>query len=231
MITMHSLIALWKIIWLKIPYQLFRRIEIEEDFTVTTARPRLQTVQLGYIWRATCQWNLLPIDIRSIRSLQIFKRRLRAHIISSREGGTAQNSSRNEMREEGEGRAMDGGGEGGGGDGGVLDAANETEGGDIGGDRGVLDVRAQTVYAANGMESLDVTGNYSSKCGRVNYSSCWNSSDTPWYPQDPQDPLYPILGTHGLEGRITIVNTANHGHRQHGMDTQSNMSGTQSDTV
>ena len=56
----------WKILWKHIPQQILTRISINEDFTVSTVMPRLQTVQMGYLWRASSAWNLLPHEIRSL---------------------------------------------------------------------------------------------------------------------------------------------------------------------
>ena len=50
LVQLHSLIAFWKILWLKISFQLHRKVQFKEDFTIVTQKPRLQTVQLGYLW-------------------------------------------------------------------------------------------------------------------------------------------------------------------------------------
>ena len=84
MSKMYSLIMLWKIIWLRIPKQLRDQITLEDDFTVTTVRPRLQTCRLGFTWRTTTMWNSLPLNIRNIKSLPKFKKSLKLHILSTR---------------------------------------------------------------------------------------------------------------------------------------------------
>ena len=99
MISLHTILMCWKVIWLRIPLQLHERMTLNEDFSITTKKQRLQTVQAGYLWRATLLCNLLPQEICSIQSLPRFKSALKHHIVSQRGGG-----------DEGEGAGTQGGG-------------------------------------------------------------------------------------------------------------------------
>ena len=84
LITMNTLCTFWKTIWKQIPRQIFTRLTINQDYTISTQEPRLQTCKLSYIWRATTSWNELPQAIREIKSYPRFKSNLRKHIESLR---------------------------------------------------------------------------------------------------------------------------------------------------
>ena len=51
------------------PRQLWLRLTLRDDYTMMTPEPRLQTCQMGFIWRATQLWNDLP---RTLREEQVF---------------------------------------------------------------------------------------------------------------------------------------------------------------
>ena len=60
LVVYHSLITLWKILYLQIPGQLFEKYEIQEDMKITTNRPRLQITSNYFRWRSCNDWNKLP---------------------------------------------------------------------------------------------------------------------------------------------------------------------------
>ena len=60
----HSSIQLWKTIQLNKPEFMSELIQLTELDTVQTNPPRLQFTTNGYRWRATEQWNKLPLQIQ-----------------------------------------------------------------------------------------------------------------------------------------------------------------------
>ena len=84
MIKHYSLVAMWKIIWLKAPVYLHNKITINEDFCLQTSRPRLKTTKLSFRFRTTLTWNTMPMEIRQIKSLPMFKIKVKAWLISLR---------------------------------------------------------------------------------------------------------------------------------------------------
>ena len=80
MIELHSLITLWKTINLKIPFQISKKITINQDKTIKVTKPRLQTVQIAYLWRTATQYNLLPKDLIKIETLPKFKKTLKNYL-------------------------------------------------------------------------------------------------------------------------------------------------------
>ena len=84
MVKYHSLVSLWNIIHQRIPSQLHDKISITENMIVSTAAPRLLTVAHGYLCRSVAAWNSLDEDLRTIKSLPPFKRRLKSWLRNSR---------------------------------------------------------------------------------------------------------------------------------------------------
>ena len=56
----HSLVQMWKVAHLNKPENIRDKIEILEDYHVTTEPPRLQFAEHGFTRRTTRDWNLLP---------------------------------------------------------------------------------------------------------------------------------------------------------------------------
>ena len=50
---------------------------------ITLSQARIQLVQVGFVFRATNNWNTLPPDIRTIDSSSTFKMKLREWIIKN----------------------------------------------------------------------------------------------------------------------------------------------------
>ena len=73
MIEKQSLIVMWKLIYMERPRHLLDKIEIDNDKLIATQRARLKTVQYGWRWRSTKQWNNLPDSIRKCSNLTKFK--------------------------------------------------------------------------------------------------------------------------------------------------------------
>ena len=71
------------------------RLNINDDFLITTPTPRLQTTQLGYLWRGSQLWNKLPLELRSNKSLPNFKNKLKQHILLRRKSTTTLSTSLN----------------------------------------------------------------------------------------------------------------------------------------
>ena len=85
LILYHTVLALWKTIWLKIPLELHMKVNLDTDYIATTREPRLQTCKLGFLWRAVNGWNTLSLEIRSLKSFPRFKKLLRKFIIENRD--------------------------------------------------------------------------------------------------------------------------------------------------
>ena len=84
LVCFHSLLAMWKIIKLGIPYYLKKHINLNHDNTVTTSTPQIQTTRKLFRFRTVDDWNILPPILRNLNSYTKFKVQLRRHIIESR---------------------------------------------------------------------------------------------------------------------------------------------------
>ena len=80
----HSVVQLWKIFTFKKPENMFKKIQIDENLDANTSTPRLQFTTYGYRWRSVENWNQIPREIREVKSLPSFKRKLRLWIVSKR---------------------------------------------------------------------------------------------------------------------------------------------------
>ena len=80
LIEHQSLILMWKLVYFQKPYHVFKKIEVEDDRTLSTNRARLKTVNLGWRWRTVKQWNHLPECLRKCENLARFKTQLKEHI-------------------------------------------------------------------------------------------------------------------------------------------------------
>ena len=81
---LHSLALMWKILWMKTPLHIHRKITVNEDHTLSTQAARLQTTQASFRWRTISTWNSLPHNIRQIQSLRKFKTAVRRWLKESR---------------------------------------------------------------------------------------------------------------------------------------------------
>ena len=72
LIKYHTVLTLWKVLWFRIPLQLHKRVNLDADFIVHMQEPRLQTCKLGFLWRATSNWNSLSLETRSMKSTFVF---------------------------------------------------------------------------------------------------------------------------------------------------------------
>ena len=80
----HCVVQIWKVVRLKRPLLFSEKLTMTDDNKIETSRSRLQFTSEGFRWRSTDQWNQLPTDIRTIRSLPSFKRRVNTWILSQR---------------------------------------------------------------------------------------------------------------------------------------------------
>ena len=80
----HTVVQLWKIVRLNRPLILTEKFNLTDDNRILTTIPRLQFTYEGFRWRASDQWNQLPDDLRGIKSLPAFKRRVKVWIKTQR---------------------------------------------------------------------------------------------------------------------------------------------------
>ena len=85
LVQFHSILAMWKIVKLGIPYYLRKSISVHPDYSVTSTIPRIQTTKKSFKFRTITEWNLLPQGLRDINTYDKFKPHLRKHIIESRQ--------------------------------------------------------------------------------------------------------------------------------------------------
>ena len=61
LVTLHSLLMLWKILHIETPYHLAKTVQLNENnYTVTTAG-RLQMTRRSFKWRSVQEWNKLSL--------------------------------------------------------------------------------------------------------------------------------------------------------------------------
>ena len=87
----HSMSQMWRLINLKVPFHIYRKFTINEDFTVETTHPRIQNTESSFRWKSTVTWNNLSEDIRCLQSLPTFKKHVNKWIIDRRVPDPVQN--------------------------------------------------------------------------------------------------------------------------------------------
>ena len=84
LIQFHSLLSLWKIINKQSPFQLWNKLNIDDNMYIDLRMPRLMMSQLTFLWRSSQHWNNLPEDLRHNKSYLNFKKKLKLHLTSLR---------------------------------------------------------------------------------------------------------------------------------------------------
>ena len=84
-IEQHTVVMMWKMLHQNTPKHLSRKLVREEDFKIRQEGSRLQFTERSLLQRGTKHWNTLPLDLREISTLSIFKRRLKNWIRSRRD--------------------------------------------------------------------------------------------------------------------------------------------------
>ena len=74
LVKYHSLISMWKLTRKNIPIQIASKIQIQEDWTLTTKAARLVTTSRGFRWNTIKLWNTMELVVRAEPSLPRFKR-------------------------------------------------------------------------------------------------------------------------------------------------------------
>ena len=80
----QTLVQLWKILRLQKPENMKDRFELNDQELILITRPRLQFTELGFRYRAANEWNRLPLEVRELRSLPLFKKRAKRWIFERR---------------------------------------------------------------------------------------------------------------------------------------------------
>ena len=80
----QSVLQFWKICNIGKPETIAEKIRFNENLEAQTENPRLQFTTEGYRWRTVNNWNRIPSEMRLVKSLPVFKKRLRHWIISGR---------------------------------------------------------------------------------------------------------------------------------------------------
>ena len=84
MIQYHSLIQLWKIVRMHKPEH-FEDYEIDDQDIISTTPPRLQFTREGFRWRTISDWNKLTPELRELKSLPVFKKKVKKDLDSTDE--------------------------------------------------------------------------------------------------------------------------------------------------
>ena len=84
MISYHTLMTAWKLVWMQIPRLLAQQDTLDDDRMLQTTIPRLQNTTMGVRWRVRTGWNKLPLEIRSIGTLPKFKTSVKKWIKGNR---------------------------------------------------------------------------------------------------------------------------------------------------
>ena len=80
----HSITQMWKIINLKKPETIREKLEVTTDSKIQIRPPRLQSTLNAFTWRTADIWNQMPLELRELKSLPSFKRRLKKWIYERR---------------------------------------------------------------------------------------------------------------------------------------------------
>ena len=93
MVKFYTLIAAWTIVWQDTPKLMADKFTLSEDYLLETTTPRLQNTAMGVRWRMRNKWNMLPIELRLLRTLPKFKLRTKNWIKENREHDPGDNNS------------------------------------------------------------------------------------------------------------------------------------------
>ena len=99
--TYHTALAMHNMVWKKAPLSLYKKISLDNDFRISTNRPRLQITEAGLRWRGTKLWNSLELDIRSQQNKVKFKKAVKTLIISRRDTAPGQSSQAQQVLDTG----------------------------------------------------------------------------------------------------------------------------------
>ena len=84
MVTIHSLIMMWKLVRTKTPKILSNAFHFEHDNTISMENGRILLSRRSFKWQTASSWNLLPTEIREIPTLPSFKKKLKTWVLSQR---------------------------------------------------------------------------------------------------------------------------------------------------
>ena len=71
LIRIATAIQVWKLIHYGKPQRLLERMNINEDLEIEVDPPRLPFSGSCFRWRGTREWNLLPKELRELKSLEL----------------------------------------------------------------------------------------------------------------------------------------------------------------
>ena len=86
-ITLSTAIYTWKVIHYKKPLRMLDRFNLTDEWKLDILEPRLQFSRNCYRWRAAAEWNAIPQSIRMEKSIAVFKRNMKRHILEQRHAG------------------------------------------------------------------------------------------------------------------------------------------------
>ena len=84
MVEFQSLLALWKMTRLGVPYHLSKAVTMNDNNYVSTAPGRIAIVRNSFIHRSVRDWNNMSLELRESQNFIHFKRALKKDIIGKR---------------------------------------------------------------------------------------------------------------------------------------------------
>ena len=84
LIDIHTTLVIWKLVHMKKPGHLSRNMNVQEDLLIEVNENRLQFTDRSLTSRGTSLWNRLPSELREIRLVANFKRKLKQWTMEQR---------------------------------------------------------------------------------------------------------------------------------------------------
>ena len=84
LITFHSLLMFWRIIYLKTPRYMMEKLNVQDDISISPQFTRLQNTRMGFRWRTIPLWNSMNLELRTEKSYPRFKKNLKNWILKNR---------------------------------------------------------------------------------------------------------------------------------------------------
>ena len=84
MILYHSLLQMWRMIHLKVPLQVYKKMIVKEDLSIEEKHPRIQNTSFSYRYRTIPKWNELSEETRNIGNISKFKKVVKNWLIEGR---------------------------------------------------------------------------------------------------------------------------------------------------
>ena len=84
LIKYHSIITMWKLVWLHIPHHLTLKLEVNPDKSVKIQPARILLSNASFRWRAAYLWNSTPTEVSYATNIPCLKKQTKKWLMDAR---------------------------------------------------------------------------------------------------------------------------------------------------